>query len=267
MQIGPSGDTPIQEQNSPVGGTDMSTISLAIQFDNNSAPAVSDLGGTVFAVSCRRRSLWALAGGTVETRSTRRSLPAAELATRPLSSATSPAPFPDCQFPAGGPNSLAIGGIPTAAGVVTFNVRATDSVGIQYTQNYALSVTDDDPTRSLISVGRNSITAGATATVTLTAITTTGAMATSGGLTVAFGLGSGGGGGTFGPVTDNGNGTYSAAFTGTIAGTYSITASINAQPVTTPAPSVTMTPGQVDLIQSTVSAAAAVPCRLGAPRQ
>ncbi len=79
---------------------------------------------------------------------------------------------------------------------------------------------------------------------------------TSGGLSVAFGLGSGGGTGTFGPVTDNGDGTYTAVFTGNIAGTNTITATVNGQPVTTSAPAVTVTPGAVDLAESTVSAMA-----------
>ena len=43
-----------------------------------------------------------------------------------------------------------------------------------------------------------------------------------GGLTVAFGLGSGTAGGTFGSVTDHGDGTYSAVFTGTLGGSSTI---------------------------------------------
>ena len=89
VQIGPSGDTAIQEVDSPVGGTNISKISLAIEFDDNSGPAVSDLGGTVFALTVPTPiSLSPIAGGTVETPITRRSLPAEELATRPWSSPT-----------------------------------------------------------------------------------------------------------------------------------------------------------------------------------
>ncbi len=86
-------------------------------------------------------------------------------------------------------------------------------------------------------------------------------------MTVAFGLGAGSGERHVrAAVTDNGNGTYTATFTGTTAGTNTITATINGQPVTTPAPTVTVTPGLVDLTQSTVSASAAgLPA--GAPQQ
>jgi hypothetical protein len=68
--------------------------------------------------------------------------------------------------------------------------------------------------RSTISISRVSILEGATATVTLTTRDAHGIPETTGGLTVAFGLGPGNGGGTFGPVIDDGNGAYTTLFTG-----------------------------------------------------
>ncbi|MGO9915982.1 MAG: invasin domain 3-containing protein [Isosphaeraceae bacterium] len=257
VQIGSSGDTPIQEQNSPVGGTNMSTISLPVQFDNNTAPAVGDLGGTVFVLSVPTPiSLSPLPGGTVGAAYNQTITASGGTGDKTLIVSDLNGAIPGLSIPPGGTNTLAITGAPTAAGMVSFTVLATDSVGIPYSQNYTLAVTTDDPTRSRISITPTSIVAGATARVTLTAITTSGVMATTGGLSVAFGLGNGSAGGTFGAVTDNGDGTYTAVFTGTTAGTNTITATINGQPVTTTAPSVTVTPGQVDLTQSTVSASA-----------
>ena len=55
VQLGPSGTTTIQETNSPVSGTSLSTISLAVEFDNSKSPAIYDLGGTVFALSVPRQ--------------------------------------------------------------------------------------------------------------------------------------------------------------------------------------------------------------------
>ncbi len=257
VQVGPSGDTPIPEQDSPVAGTNMSTISLPVQFDNNSAPAVGDLGGTVFVLSVPTPiSLSPLPGGTVGAAYNQTITASGGTGDKTVVVSNVSGAIPGLSIPPGGTNSFEITGTPTAAGVVTFTVLATDSVGIQYSQNYTLAVTTDDPTRSRISIAPTSIAAEATAIVTLTAITTSGVMDTTGGLTVAFGLGTGSAGGMFGAVTDNGDGTYTAVFTGITAGNNTITATINGQPVTTAAPSVTVTPGQADLTQSTVSASA-----------
>jgi len=73
--------------------------------------------------------------------------------------------IPGPPIPAGGTNSLAIIGTPTAAGTVAFTVRATDSVGIRFSQNYTLTVTTADPSRSTISVTPAGISAGETASL------------------------------------------------------------------------------------------------------
>jgi adhesin/invasin len=109
-----------------------------------------------------------------------------------------------------------------------------------------------DPTQSTVSVSPASIQLNGTTTVTLTAKDSSGDQETAGGLTVAFALGSGAAQGTFGTVTDNGNGMYTATFTGTTAGANTITATIDGETVTSTAPTVTVV-GAVDPTQSTVS--------------
>jgi adhesin/invasin len=75
-------------------------------------------------------------------------------------------------------------------------------------------------------------------------------------LAVKLGLGSGAAGGTFSAVTDNGNGTYTATFTGTIAGANTIRATIGGQAVSSPPLSVTVVPGAVSLSKSTIAVSA-----------
>jgi hypothetical protein len=76
--------------------------------------------------------------------------------------------------------------------------------------------------------------------ITLQAVDAFGNDETSGGLKVSFKLVSRTGGqGRFGPVTDNHNGTYTVAFTGTLAGTNLIEALIGGVRVTA-APTITV---------------------------
>ncbi len=257
VQVGPSGDTPIQEQDTPVSGTGKSTIRLSVEFDNNTTPAVGDLDGTVFALMVPAPiSLSALPGGTVNAPYDQTITASGGTGNKTLVVSDIAGSIPGLPIPADGTNNLAIVGTPTAAGTVSFTVARTDGVGIPFSQIYTLTVSTADPSQSTISVTPANISAGQTTRVTLTAIDSSGAEETSGGLDVAFGLGSGSGTGTFSAVTDNGDGTYTAVFTGIIAGTNTITATINDQPVTTSAPAVAVTPGAVDLAESTVSAAA-----------
>jgi autotransporter-associated beta strand protein len=91
--------------------------------------------------------------------------------------------------------------------------------------------------QSSVSVTPASIPSGNSATVTLVVKNADGNQATTGGLSVVFSVGAGSiGSGTFGAVVDNGNGTYSALFTGTTAGSLSIAATIDGQAVTSTAP-------------------------------
>jgi hypothetical protein len=90
--------------------------------------------------------------------------------------------------------------------------------------------------KSVVTVTPSTIAPGGTATVKLQAKDALGNNLTSGGLTVTFVLGNGQGQGTFGPVTDNHNGTYTATFTGTMPGTNTIGATISGQAVASTAP-------------------------------
>jgi autotransporter-associated beta strand protein len=106
------------------------------------------------------------------------------------------------------------------------------------------------------------VVAGTSISLTLQAMDAFGNLETMGGLVVVFKLGSAKGGlGTFGKVTDNKNGTYTVTFTGTIAGTNTITATINGAKVTTAIPPITVTAGPVSLVKSveTLSASSVAP--------
>jgi hypothetical protein len=110
----------------------------------------------------------------------------------------------------------------------------------------AYEVTDVD--RSVVTTAQSSVTYGGTTTITLQAEDNLGNKLTTGGLNVAFALGAGTSGGTFGPVIDNGNGTYTATFTATAVGTArTITATINGMAVTTTLPTVTVTPATLTI--------------------
>ncbi len=109
-----------------------------------------------------------------------------------------------------------------------------------------------DPATSIVSLSSSTVQSGGTIKVTLQAKDFEGNDDTNGGLAVGFGLSNSnsGGQGTFSPTTDNGNGTYSAIFTGTYAGSNTITATIAGYAVTTTLPTLTVTPGPIDLSHS-----------------
>ena len=107
--------------------------------------------------------------------------------------------------------------------------------------------------QSTIAVSPSTVASGGTTTVTLTARDVNGNQELGGGLKVTFALEGGTAGGKFGPIKDNKNGTYTATFTGTIAGTSTITAKIKGQAVTSALPTVTVVPGAVSLSKSTIA--------------
>ena len=99
-----------------------------------------------------------------------------------------------------------------------------------------------DPTKCTVTVSSNSITVGATSTLTLQAKDSSGANLTTGGATVVFSASGGTATGTISPTTDNGDGTYTATYTATAAGTaQTIGAAINGSTVTTTMPTITVT--------------------------
>jgi RHS repeat-associated protein len=93
---------------------------------------------------------------------------------------------------------------------------------------------------STVTVASPTFPVGVTTTVTLAARDASG-NPMGGGLAVTFALAGGSGGGTFGAVTDNGDGTYSATFTATKLGSSTIAATINGQALPT-APAITVVP-------------------------
>jgi adhesin/invasin len=111
---------------------------------------------------------------------------------------------------------------------------------------------------SFVAVGANTVVAGSSITVTLQARDAFGNNEANGGLAVAFKLGTGTGKGTFSAVKDNKNGTYTATFVGTIAGSNSIVATMAGLQVSSTAPAITVTPGAVSLAKSTVTLSSSV---------
>jgi adhesin/invasin len=98
------------------------------------------------------------------------------------------------------------------------------------------------PVQSTVSVGAGTVAVGGTTTVTATLKDAAGNSIITGGATVAFTLGSGTSTGTFGGVTDNGNGTYTSTFTATVAGSArAIGATVNGSAIASTLPTITVT--------------------------
>ncbi|HEV3310908.1 MAG TPA: invasin domain 3-containing protein, partial [Chloroflexota bacterium] len=108
------------------------------------------------------------------------------------------------------------------------------------------------PMKSPVTISSTSMKAGGTVTVTLQPEDIGGNKLNLGpGQTVAFSIASGLG--TLGPVTANKNGTYSATFTTTTAGSYYIETSINDQAVTSTIMVLNVSPAAVSLTNSVVT--------------
>jgi len=109
---------------------------------------------------------------------------------------------------------------------------------------------------SLVTVSRAAVDSGARATVTLVARDAAGNDLTRGGRVVTFAVV--GGHGTIGPVTDRGDGTYTAQYAGHIVEPGvpdTITARIEGTPLRTPPPAVAVVAGTISPAQSTVTVA------------
>ena len=132
----------------------------------------------------------------------------------------------------------------SAAGLTTVNASATALAG------------PISPTKSVITVSSGTLVSGTNTTVTLQGKDAGGNALTIGGATVLFSASTGGGvsTGTLGAVTDNGNGSYTASFTGVLVGTpTTIGGTINGVSVTTALPTVTVTPGAIATTTSLVT--------------
>jgi alpha-tubulin suppressor-like RCC1 family protein len=100
------------------------------------------------------------------------------------------------------------------------------------------------PATSLISISSGSVVAGSSETVMLTSKDLAGNPYSIGGNTVVFNVSGGTSTGNFSAVTDVGNGTYTASFTGNFSGTATaIGATINSVAVSTTLPTITVVPG------------------------
>jgi len=111
---------------------------------------------------------------------------------------------------------------------------------------------------STVSLSSSTLTAGGSITVTLTAKNQYGVAIPTGGASVAFST-SPSGVGSFSPVTDQGNGTYTASYSANYMGSADIAGAINGATVTSGSPQVTITAGTATQIQlsNTPSATAA----------
>ncbi|OLC68877.1 MAG: hypothetical protein AUH78_25205 [Gemmatimonadetes bacterium 13_1_40CM_4_69_8] len=108
--------------------------------------------------------------------------------------------------------------------------------------------------QSIITVSAPIVVSGASATLTLQGRDAAGNNLTSGGLTVVFNSSGGASTGTIGATTDNGNGTYTATFTGVVAGgAITIGATINGSPVTSTLPTIMVIAGPASVATSLVT--------------
>ena len=112
------------------------------------------------------------------------------------------------------------------------------------------------PALSIITVSNASVQSGNAVTLTLQGKDGGGNNMTAGGATVVFSVAGGSSTGTISPspATDNGNGTYTATFTGVLAGSATtVGATINSAPVASTPPTVTVTPGVISAATSVVT--------------
>ena len=97
---------------------------------------------------------------------------------------------------------------------------------------------------SVVTVSNGTVASGAAVTLRLRGRDAAGNNVATGGATVVFSNAGGTSTGTIGATADSGNGVYTAAFTGELAGTgTSIGATLNGSAVTTPTPSLVVIPG------------------------
>jgi len=135
-----------------------------------------------------------------------------------------------------------------AIGSYPVSVNVSDATDMTSLSMVTPAVVVPSLSQSSVSVSPSSIAVGSFCTVTLTTHDASGTQEPVGGLTVAFAVAGGSAAGTFGPVTDNGDGTYTATFTGTLPGNDTVDATIDGQAVSATAPVVTVTPGTLNLI-------------------
>jgi len=122
----------------------------------------------------------------------------------------------------------------------TYTLKATAASATATSSSFIVSPGTPNLANSTLTVNPAVIVENGTSTVTLNVVDNFGNAVP--GQTVVFSLGLGGtSNGTFSAVTDHGNGTYTATFTGTLPGTATpIVATINGNAVTSTAPTITV---------------------------
>jgi len=153
----------------------------------------------------------------------------------------------------------------TVAGLQGFDARALALPAMSFTAT-ALAGAVSSAT-SLVTATAASVLSGAIATLTLRARDAFGNDLTTGGLNVVFSVTGGTSTGTIGPTVDHGDGTYTAPFTGVLAGTpLTIGATIDGSPVmSSPLPTIAVLAGAV--AQVLVAPATAALAALGQTQQ
>jgi photosystem II stability/assembly factor-like uncharacterized protein len=131
---------------------------------------------------------------------------------------------------------------PSAAGTSTITATI-DGKAITATIQATATGAGASMAESTVAVNKARVPAGTSETVTLIAFYGAGNQESNGGLAVTFHLGKGKGRGTFGPVSDNGDGTYTATFTATVPGQNTIVATINGKALTSAPATITITAG------------------------
>src|ERR1044072_8178018 len=110
------------------------------------------------------------------------------------------------------------------------------------------------PATSVLTVSSGSVISGTTAKLRLQTKDGAGNDVTTGGASVVFSRSGGGSTGTISAAADSGNGVYTAVFTGLLAGTATtIGATINGSPVTSPLPTIAVSPGAISPAGSVIT--------------
>ncbi|UYL09156.1 Ig-like domain-containing protein [Bdellovibrio sp. SKB1291214] len=175
-----------------------------------------------------------------------------------------PGSNPDVQFKTSGGTSTGIFSSVTNHGDGTYTATFSGAVaGSQTTigatiNGQGLSSTNAKVTvlpanysaaNSYVSLSATTVASRSTITATFYAMDATNTQLPGGGLAVSFNIASGTSTGTFGATTDNGDGSYTAVFTGKLVGTAaSVSASVAGIPISSTLPTVTVTPGTASAI-------------------
>jgi hypothetical protein len=143
----------------------------------------------------------------------------------------------------------------TAGSTYEFKITVTDGM-LSASRVFSVQVLSPRPSlsQSTLTISAGTVVSGSTRTLTFQGKSSAGVNLTYGGAVVTFSTVGGTSTGTFSPTIDNGDGTYSATFTGLQAGNATtIYAAVSGFNITTTAPTVTVTPGAVSLAASGLS--------------